>query len=111
MLDDPCIGVIGDQIVVFIIPGQCKWADHIPGFVPAEPALFLYGVLKIVETNLAVVGNAGMDRIHIVVDGLIHRLDPVLDKHLPIEKLRFIYAGQVLNLLDEGHGLLVGDEL
>ena len=52
-----------------------------------------------------------MNLIDIVVDGLIHRLDPVLHEYLPVEQLCAVDTGQFLYLLDQGQRLLVGDEL
>ena len=51
-----------------------------------------------------------MDLIYIVVDGLVHGLDTILHEHLPIEKLRTMDTGQLLNFLDQRQGLLMGDE-
>lgn len=40
-----------------------------------------------------------MNLIDIIVDGLIHRLDPVLHEYLPVEQLCAMNAGQLFNLL------------
>ena len=51
-----------------------------------------------------------MNLIDIIVDGLIHRFDPVLHKYLPVEQLRTMDAGQLFNLLDQGQRLLMGNK-
>ena len=52
-----------------------------------------------------------MDRIHIVVDALIHRLDAARDYDLPLKVLCLIFADQRLQLFDQILGLLLRDEL
>ena len=110
VLDDPGLRVIGHQIVVFIVPGHGEGTDHIVHAAVAVLPLLGYIVLKVQKPDLPVAGDAVVDLIHVVVDGLIHGLDAVFYKDLPVKKLGAVYAGQRLNLLDEGRGLFVGDE-
>ena len=51
-----------------------------------------------------------MDRIHIIVDGLIHGLDPILHIDLALKELCLMDAGQLLDLPDQRHCLLMCDE-
>ena len=48
-----------------------------------------------------------MNLIDIIVDGLIHRLDPVLHEYLPVEQLCAMNAGQLFNLFDQGQRFLM----
>ena len=64
-------------------------------------ALTGYGFLKIEKLDTLILRNAVVDLIDIIVDGLIHRFDPVLHEDLAIEELRLMDAGKLLNLLDE----------
>ena len=45
------------------------------------------------KPDLPVVGDAVVNLIHIVVDGLVHGLDAVFHKDLPVKKLGAVYAG------------------
>lgn len=51
-----------------------------------------------------------MNLIDIIVDGLIHRLDPVLHEYLPVEQLCAMDTGQLLDFLDQGQRLLMGNK-
>ena len=51
-----------------------------------------------------------MNLIDIIVDGLIHRLDPVLHEYLPVEQLRAVDTGQLLDFLDQGQRFLMGNK-
>ena len=51
-----------------------------------------------------------MNLIDIIVDGLIHRLDPVLHEYLPVEQLCAMNAGQLFNLFDQGQRFLMGNK-
>ena len=110
MLDDSSLRVIGHQIVVFIVPGHGEGTDYIVRAAVAVLPLLGHIVLKVQKPDLPVFGDAVVNLIHIVVDGLVHGLDAVFHKDLPVQKLGAVYAGQCLDLLDEGRGLFVGDE-
>ena len=51
-----------------------------------------------------------MNLIDIIVDGLIHRLDPVLHEYLPVEQLCAVDTGQLLDFLDQGQRFLMGNK-
>ena len=110
MLDDPSLGIEGNQIIVLIIPGHCEGTDDIERTIlPVMPRL-LNSVLEVLELDLLVLRNPTLNGINVVVDGLVHRLDPVFYIDLTVEELRFVDAGQRFNLLNQRCGLLVGDE-
>ena len=110
VLDDSSLRVIGHQIVVFIVPGHGEGTDYIVCAAVAVLPLLGHIVLKVQKPDLPVIGDAVVNLIHIVVDGLVHGLDAVFHKDLPVKKLGAVYASQCLDLLDEGRGLFVGDE-
>ena len=111
MLDDLRLGIVGHQIIVLVVPGECEGADLIEVPLPAEPALLVHGIVKIAKADLPVLGDAAVDLVHIIIDGLVHGLDAVGHKDLAAELPGLIDAGQALDLFDEGDRLLVGDEL
>ena len=78
VLDDTDLAVEGDHVVVLIVPGECVRADHIEGAVLPVVSCLLHRVLEVFELDLPILGDPIMDRIHIIVDGLIHGLDPIL---------------------------------
>ena len=51
-----------------------------------------------------------MNLIDIIVDGLIHRFDPVLHEYLSVEQLCAMDTGQLLDFLDQGQRLLMGNK-
>ena len=51
-----------------------------------------------------------MNLIDIIVDGLIHRFDPVLHEYLSVEQLCAVDTGQLLDFLDQGQRLLMGNK-
>ena len=110
MLNDPSLRIKAHQIVVFVIPTERIGAQHIPGSVSAEPPLLPDRVLKIMEADLAILRNTPVKLVHIIVDGLIHGLDPVLYIKLAPQQLRIIDTGQAFDLLDQRQGLLVRNE-
>ena len=62
------------------------------------------------KADLAVLGDAAVDLVHVIVDGLVHGLDAVGHKDLAAELPGLIDAGEALDLFDEGDRLFVGDE-
>ena len=93
VLDDPGLRVIGHQIVVFIVPGHGEGTDYIVRAAVAVLPLLGHIVLKVQKPDLPVFGDAVVNLIHIVVDGLVHGLDAVFHKDLPVQKLGAVYAG------------------
>ena len=51
-----------------------------------------------------------MNLIDIIVDGLIHRLDPILHEYLPVEQLCAVDTDQLLDFLDQGQRFLMGNK-
>ena len=62
------------------------------------------------KPDFSVGGDTPVNLIHVVVDGLVHGLNPVFHKYLAVELLGLMDTGQPLDLLDEAHGLFLGDK-
>ncbi len=54
MLDNPSLAVVGDQIVILVIPGQRIWAYNIELAILSEMPGLLNGVFKVLELDLPV---------------------------------------------------------
>ena len=102
--------VKGNQVVVLIVPHQTPGTDLVPGAVAAELLLFADGPLKVLKTDLTVGVDCLVQHIDVVVDALIHGLDPVGDQHLAMKMLGFMDAHHGLQLLDQFPGFLFRDE-
>ena len=68
MLDTLILRVIGDKIIILVIPHQSPWADLI--FFAVVPKLhFLFDVpLVIMESNLLIRIDRIMQNVHVIVD-------------------------------------------
>ena len=110
VLDLPVVCVIGNKVVVFIVPQQAPGADAIP--LPAVAQLLLPAdvPLEVLETDLTVGIDCLVQHVHVVEDALIHGLDASGDQHLPLEALRLMNAGERFEFLDELAGLFLRDE-
>ena len=111
MLDDLHLGVVGHEIVVLIVPAHSEGTHDIEGSIPAVTLLLFHRVLKIVELDLLVLGDTVMDRIHIVIDGLVSRLHAVPDEDLSVQQLCLMDTGQLLDLPDQSVRLLPSNKL
>ena len=77
-------GVVGHHVIVLVVPGQGVGADLIPGALFPEHLLLFQVVLEVVELDLPLLGDAVVDGVHVVVDGLVHALDAVHHKDLSV---------------------------
>ena len=104
MLDLFCIGVIGNQIIVFIVPDQVPGTDMIDqSFVP-RLHLFLQIPLGILKGDLTVFTDCCMYQINSIINAFIHRLHPAGKKDLPAKLLRLRFTHQTSQLLDQLFG-------
>ena len=83
MLNHTRFGIIRDEIIVFIIPGQRPGADEI---LRAAMAVLLLKrragaeinrPLKVPECNTYSLRDSGMQLVDVVINAFIHRLDTV----------------------------------
>ena len=110
MLDEIRRLVIGDQIIVFIIPGQCPRTDKIIRAALFEFEFLFRRPLGILKPNLHIGIDRRVNPVDIVIDRLIFGLDTVVDKHLPLQLPRLAPAGQLFQLPDQLIRFLSGDK-
>ena len=110
VLDLSVVCIVGDEIVVFIVPQQAPGADAIP--LPAVAQLLLPAdvPLEVLEADLPVGVDGLVQHVHVVEDALVHGLDAPSDQHLPLEALGLVDAGEGFEFFDELAGLLLRDE-
>ena len=84
MLDDPRLAVVGDQIIIFIIPRQ-KPRTHLVYFsIPAEMHFFIHIPLKILKLYFHVLRDRIVNDVDIIIDVFIDRLIPVCHNYLSV---------------------------
>ena len=110
MLHPVRLGVVGNEVVVLVVPPQMPWADAVPPAVPAQRFLLLHRPLKVLETDLLSLSDGSMELINVIVDALVHGLDPPGDQHLSLKLPGVVDADQRLQLFDEPAGLALRDE-
>ena len=86
------------------------WADAVPPAVPAQRFLLLHRPLKVLETDLLPLSDGAVELVDVVVDALVHGLDPPGDEYLPLQLPGVVDADQRLQLFDETAGLALRDE-
>ena len=62
--------------------------------------------VEVAEADLLILGNGLLDRIHIIVDGLIHALDPAGDKHRTAHQLGILLIALGAQLFNQLPGFL-----
>ena len=69
------------------------------------------GELEVFEADRPVAADGAGDLVHVVVDALVHALDPAAHVDLALQQLRIIDAGEVFELFDQRERFSLGDEL
>ena len=105
------LGIPRQQVVILIVPHQCQRAYDIVRARLAVTPLLGNGVFKVVKTDLPVPGNRVGDLVYIIINALIHALDAAVNIDLPLQELRIIDAGKILDLFDERQRLFMRDKL
>ena len=103
--------IVGDQVIILIIPDQVQRADYIESPIMAKLHFPVHRPVRILVGDLPVLIDRTMDPVHIVVDRLIGSFGAVIDHHLAAELLRLIPAAQRLQFPDQFRRLLPGYEL
>ena len=86
VMPDTVAGIfVGNQIVVFIIPGQAPGRDFVQISVFLGDELFLHIPGTVLETDLFVFRNGGVYDIDICIDPLIVCLCPVVNVDLALK--------------------------
>ena len=109
--DLPRRGVEGQHVVVLVVPHQRPGADLVKGAVVAVAPLLVDGVFKIAEADLLVARDGRGDLVDVVIDALVHALDPVADVDLALEQHGVVHAREAFDLADQGERLFLRDEL
>ena len=60
MLDDGGSGVVGEKVVVLVVPGEGEGTDLVKAAVVAVMPFLGNGVVKVAEADLSVLGNAAL---------------------------------------------------
>jgi len=84
MFHFPGIRVIGNKIIVFVIPGKKPGADLIESAVFAQLHFFSDIPVEVVEADLPVFCNGRMDDIHAVIDFFIAGFVAVCNDNLTL---------------------------
>ena len=111
MLDAVVRGVVGDQVVIFVVPRQAPGAQLVPRAVAAQLHFAGDVPLEILEPDLRIGIDGLVQLVHVVIDALVHGLHAPGDHHLPVQLAGLVPADQPLQLADQVPRLAVGDEL
>ena len=68
VLDHICIGVVGDEVIVLVIPGECPGADLVPCAVASKLYRLIHIPLAVLEANLNACVNRFVQLIDVVID-------------------------------------------
>ena len=101
--------VVGDEIVVLVVPHQCPRADDIAeagGFFNPH---FVCVVVEIAEADLSVFTDCRMQGVHRIVDDLALGFDP-RSVDLSVQLRRAVAAGLAVQLADQLTALLLGQK-
>jgi len=101
VLHTGCGTVIRDKIVVLVIPGEKPWADFVDCAVLARNHLLVHIPVEVLETDLFVVSDRGIDDIDTVVDVFVECLVAVCDNNLTLELSGIVLTDQMLKLADQ----------
>ena len=107
---DAVLGVVADEVVVVLPPGEGIGTDQVilaaaPGdLLPVRP------VAEVAEGDLPLLGDGGVDGVHVEVDALVGGLGPAPDIDRALELLCQVAAGELLQLVDELFTFVPGDE-
>ena len=93
--------IIGDEIILLVVPHQSPRAQRVPPAVIAELHLLFEVPLEVLKADLLVGTNGLVDLVDIVVDALVHRLDAARHDDLSVELAGVIPADQRLELADQ----------
>ena len=107
----PALLIPAEQIVVLVVPHERKGTHAVPvAPVPVEPGP-VGRVIKITEADAPVPRDGAGELVHIIIDALVHRFDPVVDIDLALQELSLVYTRKAFDLADQAQGLALGDEL
>ena len=110
ILDGIRLPVVGEQIIILILPRQCPGADVIYLSAVAQDLLLFHVPGKVLEGDGAVFLHGPVQMIYRVIDALVHGLHAARHKYLARQLSCLVGAGQPLQLADQLRAFFVGDE-
>ena len=110
MFQSACSGIIGDQIVVFIIPPQMPRADTVPCTVVAELLLLVHIPAEIPELYLHTSIDGRVQLVHVVVNALVHGFYAACYEDLSVELYGIVGTDQRLEFFYQRAGFFLSDE-
>ena len=102
--------VVADEVVVLVVPEQGIGAHVVPCAAAAQNAPAVPVVSRVVEPDALVAVDGGVQLVHQIIYGFVHRLDAVFDDDLPPQLLGLMHAGQPFKLCDQLQRLLARNE-
>ena len=106
----PLVVVKGGQIVIFVVPDQAEGGDGIAPALLPEDLLLFHVIVEVFKGNDLLCGDGHVEFIDIVINALVHGLDPAADIDLSLKLPGLMAAGQLLQLADKGVTLSLGNE-
>ena len=105
MLQNSSLGIVGNQVIIFIIPCQKPWTYLVKSAVLAQLHLFMHIPVKILETNLHIAGYCSINHIYTVVNGFIDRFVAVNDYDLTLQFSGIVIADKLIAFLRDSVGI------
>ena len=102
--------VVADEVVVLVVPEQGIGAHVVPRAAAAQNAPAVPVVSRVVEPDALVAVDGGVQLVHQIIYGFVHRLDAVFDDDLPPQLLGLMHAGQPFKLCDQLQRLFARNE-
>ena len=90
--------VKGDQVVIFVIPGQCPGTDYETISAVKDVLGFVGLPVEILEPDLPVMGNGVVDLVDAVINAFVHGLDAALNVYLALKLTGLGFAYKFLDL-------------
>ena len=102
--------VVGNEIIIFVIKGQCH---RIGAIILAIFTIYLFSfdiVIIISKCDFSGWSNGIMKCIHIIKDTLIHTLDSIIDVNLTWKPSRLRFACKTFQLFNQWFAFLFGNK-
>ena len=103
MLDAVSGIFIGNQVIVFVIPGQAPWRDFVQIAAFLGNKLFFYIPGTVLEADLFIFRNRRVDDVDVCIDPLIVCLGPIVNVNLALKPGGVFNACKSLQFSDQLH--------
>ena len=101
MLHFTGILIVGNQVIILIIPNKVERTHLIEGSAMTEFQFLLHRPFHVLVPDLPVMLDGGMEFVDVIVDGFIAGLRTVVGDHLAGKLLSLFSAAQAFKLLDQ----------